>query len=299
MMTQVRDPYLVLGIKRNAAAADIKRAYKALVRDNHPDRDPGNGRLEEKFKEIGAAYALLSDVRKRALFDRGDIDAAGNARGAAKPRGPEPRTSRFRSKMHDFVKRRGADAGEDASLRVRGADVSYGLSIDFMEAVQGTTKRVSMANGHRLDVQVPDGTQDGQVLRLRGQGMAGIGGAASGDALVEITVKPHPFLRREGFDVHCELVVSVPEAVLGGKIRTETIDGPVAVTVPPGSNNGTVLRLRGKGFTAATGGRGDQLIVLRIVLPDSSDKAFADFVRKWGPGAKYDPRIDRNEPADG
>lgn len=293
----IREPYVVLGIKRTASPADIKRAYKALVRDNHPDRDPGNATLEERFKEIGAAYALLNDAQKRALYDRGDIDASGAMRNGEKPRSGTARGPRFRSKVHDFVKRHGSSA-EGGPIHMRGSDVSYGLTIEFMEAAHGTTKRVTMANGHRLDVQVPEGTNDGQVLRLRNQGMHGLGGSASGDALVNIRVRPHPWLRREGFDVHCDLSISVPIAVLGSKVRTLTIDGPVAIAIPAGSNSGTVLRLRGKGFPAMKGNRGDQLVNLRVILPGPSDVAFTEFVRKWAPDAKYDPRMEQNEPAD-
>jgi DnaJ-class molecular chaperone len=236
---------------------------------------------------------LLSDATQRARFDRGEIDASG-----APVNGQPARGSRFRSKVHEFVRRQQA-AKSDGSVRVRGADVSYGLSVDFLEAAQGTTKRVSMTNGNRLDVRVPPGTIDGQVLRLRGQGMPGVGGAVAGDALVEIRVRPDPRFRRDGMNIHHDLRISIPEAVQGAKVPVSTVSGMVTVTVPPGSNSGTVLRLRGKGLPGPDGSIGDQLVTLVVVLPDPSDTDFAEFVRRWSPKAGYDPRTGTDEPAVG
>jgi DnaJ-class molecular chaperone len=266
----MRDPYRVLGVARDAGASDIHKAFRALARQMHPDSDPGNPWAEEEFKELSAAYDLLSDAGKRDAFDRGEVDAAGIPRGRGRAR-------------------RGGRAGP---LKVRGANVSYALDVDFLEAALGVTRRVAMANAKRLNVRVPPGTKDGQTLRLEGQGMVGVGGGGAGDALVEISVKPDPLFSRRGNDVLIDVPVTLQEAVLGAPIEVPTIDGTVSVTVPEGSNTGTVLRLRGKGIKRPSGSRGNQLVTLKVVLPGKKDRAFSDFVKRWGPKNPYTVRRD-------
>ena len=266
----MRDPYRVLKVARDAGGDTIHKAFRALAREMHPDSDPANPWAEEEFKELSAAYDFLSDAGKRDAFDRGEIDAAGTPRGRGRPR-------------------RGGRAGP---LKVRGADVSYALQVDFLEAAHGTARRVAMTNAKRLNVQVPPGTRDGQTLRLDGQGMPGVGGGGAGDALVEISVKPDPLFARRGNDVLIEVPVTLQEAVLGAPIEVPTIDGTVSVTVPEGSNSGSVLRLRGKGIQRPSGGRGNQLVTLKVVLPGKKDRAFTDFVRRWGPKNPYAVRRD-------
>jgi DnaJ-class molecular chaperone len=172
---------------------------------------------------------------------------------------------------------------------MRGGDVAYALTVDFIEAAAGASKRLSFPDGKTLDVTVPPGTEGGQVLRLKGQGQPGIGGGPPGDALIEIAVTPHPLFRREGKDVLIELPVTLTEAVEGAKITVPTIEGPVTMSVPAGSNSGTRLRLRGRGIASRGGGRGDQYVTLRIVLPQEPDAALRDFVKNW-PGRDYDVR---------
>ena len=265
----MRDPYRVLGVPRDVSQADIKKAFRALARDLHPDSDPGNPWAEDDFKELSGAHDLLSDPEKRDAFDRGLIGADGR---------PAERT------------RAGRRGGRAGPLKVRGADVSYVLDVDFLEAALGCRRRVETANAKSLDVKVPAGTRDGQTLRLKGQGLLGVGGGGAGDALIDVAIKAHAQFSRRGNDVLMEVPVSVPEAVLGARIEVPTIDGTVSVSVPEGSNTGTVLRLRGKGFGRPGGGRGDQLVTLKAVLPGKRDRAFTEFVDNWGPKNPYTVR---------
>jgi len=295
------DPYAILGVKREATQDEIRSAYRALAKKLHPDLNPGDKQAEEKFKQVAAAYDLLGDAEKRGRFDRGEIDASGAER---------PRERYYR----DF---HGADAGEHAyssgggfedfaedddilaqvlgrgrgrsGLRIRGQDMHYRLPVEFMEAVNGATKRITMPDGSILDVAIPAGTRDQQILRLRGKGGPGIG-APSGDALVTIEVAPHKLFTRKDDDIHLDLPVSLPEAVLGGKIDVPTPSGPVVMTVPKGANTGTVLRLRGKGAARADGSRGDEYVTLRIVLPEKPDAELEEFARRWQAGQSQKPR---------
>jgi len=295
------DPYQVLGVKREASQEEIQKAYRKLAKKLHPDLNPGNKEAEEKFKEVSAAYDLLSDADKRARFDRGEIDASGAER---------PRQRYYR----DFAEGDGADVytsdagvadmeGMDdilsgifgergrraGTFRMRGGDVAYRLEVDFLDAINGTNRRVTLPDGSVLDVTIPPGTGDGQVLRLRGKGRPGIGGGPPGDALVEIAVRPHRYFRRERDDVHLDLPVSLTEAVLGAKIKVPTPTGPVTMTVPKDSNTGTVLRLRGKGAPRGRGGRGDEYVTLKVMLPEKHDPELASFVSGWSNKA-YNPR---------
>ncbi len=280
----MRDPYTVLNVVRSAGADEIKKAYRKLARERHPDSDPGNPWAEDEFKELSAAYELLSDENKRAAYDRGEIDADGNRT----RRGPRPGAGK-RNPFENIFRNRAK--GKGPGVKVKGADVSYTLRIDFVEAALGATKQVALSNGKRLDVKVPPGIEDGQTLRLKGQGTAGWGGAEAGDAHVEILVDPHPVFRRQGRDIHLDLAVTLQEAILGGKVETPTIDGKVSVTVPEGSNTGTMLRLRGKGLAENGSGRtGDQYVRLQVVLPSKPDKDLSAFVRKWAPKNAYEIR---------
>ncbi|MCW5730811.1 MAG: J domain-containing protein [Alphaproteobacteria bacterium] len=296
------DLYDIIGVPRGASQDEIKKAFRKRAKDYHPDRNPGDPKLAERFKELNAAYSILGDEKMRGRYDRGEIDAQGqerspfrNHRGGRRagagpggggfrfdfgPDGPEDIFSEI------FSGFRGGRAGAGRAARARGADVEYKLSIGFLEAARGGTKPVTLPSGRTLNVRIPPGIGDGQQIRLKGQGEAGIAGGAPGDALIEIAVEPHPFFQRKGNDVHVELPVSLGEAVLGAKIAAPTIHGMVNVTVPKGSNTGTVLRLRGKGIPAhGERPEGDQYVRLKIVLPDKPDLALERFVRDW-PGAQ-------------
>jgi DnaJ-class molecular chaperone len=298
------DPYQILGISKTATADEIKKSYRKLAKKHHPDLNPGNEAAASRFKDISGAYDLLSDPEKRARFDRGEIDAAGQERADAsfyRSYAGGPQGARYRAgggfdpsdifaDMFSRAGQSGAGRGGDfREFKARGNDVSYSLSVDFIDAAKGAQKRLSFADGKTLDVNIPAGAESGMTLRLRGQGQPGMGGGPAGDALIEITVEPHPHFRREGNDVLVEVPVTLTEAVLGGKITVPTIDGPVNMTVPAGANTGTKLRLRGRGIAPRAGAAGDQYITLRVMLPAEPDQALKDFVKDW-PGRDYDVR---------
>lgn len=299
------DPYQVLGLARDASPEDIRRAYRRLAKQHHPDLNPGDRKAEEEFKKISSAYDLLSDPEKRARYDRGEIDASGQER----PQRSYYRYYADREQASPYHSQAGfADFEEvgdifsdlfgnrrrsgGAQFQARGADIRYEMTVDFLDAVNGAKKRVTMPDGRSLDLTIPPGLQDGQTLRLKGQGMPGIGGGPPGDALVTIHVKEHPLFEREGDAIHVDVPVSLSEAVLGGRIRVPTPTGPVQVTVPKGSNTGTVLRLRGKGVPRPGGGHGDEYVHLRVVLPKQPDSELEAFLREWGQKHAYDPRHD-------
>jgi DnaJ-class molecular chaperone len=289
------DPYRTLGVARGAGDDEIRRAYRKLAKQYHPDLNKGR-EAEERFKAVSAAYALLSDPEKRARFDRGEIDAQGNERarnpfegfagrgaGTGSPFGGAD-AGVFEDLFANVFG--GARGGRRQGFRARGTDVRTTLAVDFLEAVRGTKKRVALAAGRSVDVTIPLGVEDGQVLRLVGQGAPGVGGGTPGDALIEVKVRPHPHFRRVGDDIHLDVPITLAEAVLGGRITVPTITGPVAVTVPKGADSGTKLRLRGKGV----GGRGDQYVILQIVLGGAADAELERFVAEWSAKHKADPR---------
>jgi DnaJ-class molecular chaperone len=298
------DPYAILGAKREATQDEIRSAYRQLAKKLHPDLNPGNKQAEEKFKQVSVAYDLLGDPEKRARFDRGEIDASGAERpreryyrdfhAADAPEHPYSTTGGFADFMEnedilaDILGR-----GEGRTrFRIRGQDVHYRLPVDFVEAVVGATKRITMPDGATLDVVIPAGTRDGQILRLRAKGGPGIGGAPSGDALVEIEVRPHKLFTRKDDDIHIDLPISLPEAVLGAKLDVPTPTGAVRMTVPKGANTGSMLRLKGKGIARKDGSRGDEYVTLKIVLPQPPDAEIEEFARRWQAGKSHDPRRD-------
>jgi DnaJ-class molecular chaperone len=298
----VRDPYEILGVARTASPEDIRKAYRRLAKTLHPDLNPGNKDAEERFKELSGANDLLSDPDKRRRFDSGEIDASG----AEKPRqrfykdyaaeAPAGHPYENHSGFADFAEtddifaellRRQAQAAR----RAPGEDLHYRLAIDFLDAVNGATKRLTLPDGGSLDVTIPSGIEEGQTLRLRGKGAPSRGEGEAGDALVEIAVNPHRFFVRHGDDIHLELPVTVSEAVLGARVRAPTPTGPVTLTVPKGSNTGTILRLKGKGVPRR-GCHGDELVKLKVMLPTEPNPELEAFLSSWTPGTSYDPRRD-------
>lgn len=288
------NPYIALGLTRAASQSDIKSTYRRLARKYHPDSCPNNPRAEDRFKEISNAYSLLSDPIKRRQFDGGEIDAQGNPFTRTEPRsngsrsykrnassgfgsGGNTKTSNF----NNFFKDR-------QSIKANGADVSYTLSVDFLDAAAGSSTSIRMTTGKTLKVNIPAGTENGQVLRLKRQGMNGIGGGNPGDALVEILIKADATFRNEDLDTFSEEPVTLSEALLGGRIEAKTIHGPVIVTVPEGSNTGTKLRLKGRGIQCSTSSsRGDHYVTLKVVLPRKEDVDLKKFVKKWAARKPY------------
>jgi DnaJ-class molecular chaperone len=294
----ITDPYETLGVKKDASQDEIQKAYRKLAKKLHPDLNPGNKQAEEKFKDIGTAYDILSDPEKRARYDRGEIDATGaerpqrryyreyaDARGGGGAGGyaSDEGFADFGDAGDIFAElfgRRGQGGGR-SNIRMRGADISYRLEIDFLDAVNGAAKQLKLPDGSEIKVTIPPGTREGQVLRLKGKGQPGFNEGPPGDALIEVTVKPHPFFTRKGDDIHAELQISLAEAVLGGKVQAPTPTGWVTLTVPKWSNTGTVLRLRGKGVPRPDGTRGDEFVTLRIMLPERPDPELEKFLASW------------------
>ena len=294
------DPYASLGVSRTSTADDIRRAYRTLAKELHPDVRPGDKQAEERFKRATAAFNLLSDPALKTRFDRGEIDADGNERmafgprprqgarahaGAGAPPGAGPQDAFDLGDIFSDLFGAGV-GGARSHARMRGRDIRFTLDVDFLDAVNGAKRRISLAEGRTLDVNIPAGVESGQVLRLKNQGGAGVQGGLAGDALVELKVRPHAFFRREGQDIHMDLNISLTEAVDGGRVQAPTAAGPVALTIPAGSNTGKVLRLKGKGVA----GQGDQLVRLQVMLPEVPDEDLRKFVKKWSKRDYVPPR---------
>jgi DnaJ-class molecular chaperone len=293
------DPYRVLGVAKDADKAAIKAAYRKLAKQYHPDKKPGDAAAEKRFKEAGAAYDLLRDAEKRRRFDAGEIDAQGRERppfgfGAGPgPSGYGPggaaRGFRWRSGQPPpegldqadlesvlsdlFGGRFGGGPGDARTARGRGsgANVRAKLTLDFVDAARGDKQRLVLPNGRTVEVNVPAGSEDGQVLRLKGQGDPGPGGGPAGDMLIELAVQPHPRFKREGLDILTEQTIPLAVAVRGGRITVPTLERDVRAKVAPNTNGGTTLRLRGRGVKGGDGQTGDLLVRLTIVLPDPPD----------------------------
>lgn len=317
------DPYAALGLTPKASAEEIKAAYRRLIKQSHPDLNPDDPGAEARFKAISAAHDLLKDPVTRARFDAGEIDATGAERpqrrshrgfgggfGGAGPGAGGDAADLFA----EMLRQRGAGQGGfgqggfgqggygqggsgpggfgqgGSGPGVPGQDLTFTLEVGFLEAALGAKKKVTLPEVGHVEVQIPKGSAEGTTLRLRGKGLAGFGGAAPGDALISLTLRPHPVFRREGFDIHVIVPITLDEAVLGGKVLVPTIDGPVSVAVPAGASSGRVMRLRGRGVTRPKGAPGDQLVELRIVTPPQVDEALRGFMTDWRKSHPYDPR---------
>ncbi len=308
------DPYETLGVARTASTDEIRRAFRDGAKKNHPDLNPGDKTAEDRFKTLSAAHELLSDPETRARFDRGEIDAAGQPRAPERPRyrdfaeGDEGRRYRgagqtsgrpaggWRTEdLGDIFSSMFGEAGAAPNAPRRGNDERYALAVDFLDAINGATRRLTLPDGRTLDVSIPPGVESGQTLRLRGRGGVGLNGGPDGDALIEITVGAHRFFRRDGNDLRIELPVTLREAVLGGRVKVPTPAGAVAMTIPAHSDSGRVLRLRGRGVPGRPGTpAGDLFATLRVTVSDADDR-LAAFLRDWTPEHAADPRRDMTE----
>jgi len=311
------DPYEALGVARTASQDEIRKAYRKAAKETHPDLHPGKPEAESRFKEINAAYDIVGDAEKRKRYDAGEIDATGAERQ------PERRYYREYAEADPDIRYRsrgpsGAGAGpgndgddgfdydifselfrgrgeggrgsEGAGFRMPRGDVRYALEIDLRDAVNGAKKQVVMPDGKTLDITIPKGIREGQVLRLKGQGLPGSDGK-TGDALVEIAIRPLAGFEREGDDLTSTLPVSLGEALNGASVRVETVDGAVDLKVPKGVKDGARLRLRGKGLPRGKAGeRGDQYVEIRIVPPEGADDALAGFMAEWEKAHPQNPR---------
>lgn len=310
------DPYEALGVKKDASDADIKKAYRKIVKTSHPDLNPDDTAAEDRFKAAAAAYDLLKDPEQRARFDRGEIDAAGQERpqyqsyksysdAGANPfaqggadaggfggfDGYEDMSDFF----SDYLRGRGKAAGGGAQgggfeMHAHGADVAYRLEIPFLDAALGGTSRITLPDGQALEVKIPQGIRDGQTIRLRGKGQPGIGKGDPGDALIKIHVADHPQFTRDGEDIRLTLPIGLDEAVLGAKVAVPTISGKVKLSIPKGASSGQVLRLKGKGVKRGKAPAGDQLVELKIVAPPEIDADLTACMEQWRKDHAYDPR---------
>lgn len=322
-----KDPYAALGLKKTATDEEIRKAYRKIARTSHPDLNPDDARAESRFKAASAAYDLLKNPEQRARFDRGEIDASGQERA---PRGfyrdqAEQPGNPYRSNRQynhaggpegfdasdifaEFMRQRGREGADFAGFgfdpgggqgggqggqrfTARGQDHHYTMQVGFLDAANGGSTRITLPDGGSLEVRIPEGAADGQTLRLRGKGSPGIGGGAPGDALVTLIVQSHRFFVREGNDIVLTLPITLDEAVLGAKVATPTIAGSVNLTVPRGASSGQTLRLRHRGIKPMGGGeRGDQKVILSVVMPPKVDDDLADFMGTWRKSHSYDPR---------
>lgn len=306
-----QDLYSVLGVARSASEEEIRKAYRALAKKYHPDLNPGDSAAEEKFKQASTAFDILGDKEKRAKYDRGEIDETGTERperhfyreyagggGGTRSGGtrgdgkPFTDFQDFGDIFSDFFDRgefrRGGRAGAEsgaAGFGMRGADIKYSMTVDFLDAAAGAKKRVTLPNGNAIEVNIPPGLKDGQSLRLRGKGEAGLGNGPAGDAYITVNVRPHAFFTREDNDIHVDLPVTLSEAVLGAQVTVPTISGNVSLKIPEGANNGTTLRMKGRGING-----GSQMVHVRIALPEKPDKDLKEFAKKHGQKHPYNPR---------
>jgi len=313
----MRDPYDVLGVSRKASDAEIKKAFRALAKKHHPDTHANDPKAVKRFQEISGAYELLGDKEKRAQYDRGEIDANGQPKGfdqGFRPgaggfggfEGMRGRSGRSgpggfefnwsggegvnaEDIFSDILGGLGGGGSRRRAQPRKGADIQLQTTVTLQEAAAGGLRRVIAGDGRELEVRIPPGVKDGQQIRLRGQGAPSERGGPSGDALIEIAIAPHPFFERDGRDLRMDLPISLKEAILGAKVPVPTLTGPVSVTVPPHSNSGRVLRLKGKGLPG-TGGEpaGDLYARLVVTLPESPDARLDDFANSWD--SQFNPR---------
>jgi DnaJ-class molecular chaperone len=318
-----QDPYTVLGVSRSATADEIRKAFRKLAKESHPDRHPGDKAAEEKFKRYSAAFDILGDADKKKKFDAGEIDADGREmargftgrgpggagfggggpfgaggfgggsgfnRGAGRGAGPGGAGGMdFEDILSEMFAGRGPGAGAQRGP-AKGEDVRLKLEIDLEDAIKGGAKRIAMPDGTTLDLTIPAAAHEGQTLRLRGKGKPGRSGGVAGDAMVELSIRPHPVYRLEGSDLHMDLPISVPDAILGAKVDAPTPDGPVSLTVKAGANSGQMLRLKGRGATDAHGRRGDLMARLIVTLPDLPDDQLIQFAQDWRDKRPYQPK---------
>jgi DnaJ-class molecular chaperone len=307
------DLYQRLGLKRGASEAEIKKAYRSLAKQLHPDRNKDNPNAAKRFAEVTHAYDLLSDKDKRARYDRGEIDEEGNPKmpfgggfGGYSPGGGGPQPGAGGFENFNFGGTEGADlsdlfeglfgaasggrqrgGGPFGGFRQRGrmpqkgADIAYRLKVPFEDAVALKPQRITLGDGKTIDLKLPQGLDDGTKIRLAGKGEQGPDGR--GDAIVTVEIAPHRFYSRDGTNIRLELPVTLKEAVLGAKVKVPTPEGPVMLTVPKGTTSGKVLRLKGRGFASKDGKRGDQLVTVEVDVP-SDDAELQRFAESWSGG---------------
>ncbi|WP_341212916.1 DnaJ C-terminal domain-containing protein [uncultured Limimaricola sp.] len=296
------DPYDILGVDRDATQVEIKKAYRRLAKKLHPDLSRGDAITQGEFQRVGAAYDILGDPEKRRRFDAGEIEANGQER----PR-PDPRRSYagasagatgqsdtpfggFEDVSDIFADLFGGRGRRSAPFGAPGADLRYSIEVDFLDAACGTIQDVTLPNGHAIELRIPAGLRDGQVLRLKGKGAPGLHGGPSGDANVETRIRPHPLYSRDGDDIEIELPITFDEAVLGARVEVPTIWGPVSMKLPEGASSGQRVRLKGKGIRCAKRPAGDQYVRLSIQLPKKVDAEMKSLAKHWKENVRHELR---------
>ncbi len=307
-----KDPYNILGISKTASDEEIRSAYRKLAKKYHPDLNPENKEAVDKFKDVSAAYDFLKDKEKRAAFDRGEIDMQGQPRwagqaGAGPQQGrqyyrdfaqgdgdnryystgninPEDLGDIFGSMFGGATRAHAGGGFEDIFRRQQNADVNYRLEIDFMDAALGAQKQITMPDGKSLNLKIPEGVKEGQKLRVKGKGQT-LADGRTGDAYIEILIRPHKHFARKGNDVYSDVPIGIHEAVLGGKINVGTIHGEVQMNLPKGTSSGKQFRLKGKGIR-----KGDHYARIKITMPATVDPELERLIREWANEHAYNPR---------
>ncbi|MDP6564102.1 MAG: J domain-containing protein [Alphaproteobacteria bacterium] len=290
----MRDPYDILGVPRKASDAEIKKAYRKLAKELHPDVNPDDSAVAERFKEVSVAYKILGDEQLRRRYDAGEIGPDGQEKSqfryeyaGGRPGGGAEGFDFGGFNAEDifgefFSNMRGDRRGRRGGGPRKGTDRAYKITVDFLDAAKGATRRVTLPDGKMLDIKIPAGITDGKQIRLRGQGDADPGGGHKGDALVEVSVRDHPLFRRDGDDIHLDLPITLAEAVLGARVEVPTIGGNVKLNIPKGADSGQVLRLKGKGIHRARAKTtGNQFVRLQIKLPEQPDPELEKLIKKW------------------
>ncbi|MEP3436028.1 MAG: DnaJ C-terminal domain-containing protein [Hoeflea sp.] len=310
----MKNPYEILGVKKTASDQEIKTAFKKLAKKYHPDLHPDDKSAEARFKDVSGAHEFLKDKERRRRFDAGEIDASGAEKqqqqyyrdyAGASASGGHARQDGFASNedLEDFLSRAfggagmgagmgaGGPGGRRSSMKARGQDVTYTLRVPFLHAATGAVEKLQLPDGKTLNVTIPEGAEDRQTLRLKGQGGPGFGGGPAGDAYIELHIQPDAHFVRKDDNVHLEVPVTLKEAVLGARIEVPTLTGPVSLTVPKGSNTGTKLRLKDRGIkNAKTGQKGHLYVALKVVLPDQEEPELSAFLESWNPRHAQNPR---------
>jgi DnaJ-class molecular chaperone len=302
----MRDPYDVLGVAKNASAKDIKSAFRRLAKKFHPDQNPDNPKAKDHFAEVNQAYEVVGDETKRGQFDRGEIDAAGKPRfadfgaggdpfGGFRRSGPGGSQFEFRSggpgggNASDIFSEifggafgRGGGAGPQGRAQQQrgGADLNVTLDVTVEDVATAAKVAAIFPDGRKVGIKLPAFVEDGQVIRLKGQGEQSPVGGPSGDALVKVRIRPHSIYRVEGRDLHVDVPVALKDAVLGGKVPVETPHGRLAVGIPAWSSSDRKLRLKGKGLPLKNGGHGDVYAHVQIMLPEGGDPELEALVRR-------------------
>ena len=298
--------YKTLGVSKNASQSDIKKAYRKLIKELHPDLNPGDSKVEERFKRVSAANDIIGDEAKRKRYDAGEIDASGaetpqhQYRQHAGGRGGNPFQGggyQDAGDMGDIFGQmfRGRQGGGFRQPPAKGSDIRYQMKVSFMESALGGKKQIPMADGTGLNVSIPKGIETGKSIRLKGKGEFSPNGGPQGDALIQIEVEDHAFFTRNGLDIELDLPLTLYEAALGGKVEVPTIKGPVGLNIPAGSSSGKVLRLKGRGIEMARE-KGDQLVKLSLQMPEAADDDLTAFMESWKENNAYTPRAHMKTP---